>query len=283
VVPGSAETSPGESPRSVEAERPSAAACKERLCAVLQNEKGAVQCFDNEKHAALFADLLSHYGIDLMKPADADQVIRFYRQNQAYLVPGSTELGGFLDGRDANGAGLIDVAILRGDKQLVYRLLWVEQVSLTESSLERSEAAKLIKIAEGLVLPDNDKVSSEVVEKRREEYREEFQEIFVEKLCGAHLGEERPQPKAIDTLTLVIDTVHDPVMQNIVFEVASVRGRLNYVNRWGETPLTHACKAGKLDCVKSLLFNRADLELKNDQGKTARRSPKNGRITISSS
>lgn len=224
---------------------------------MLENETGAVRCFANEEHAEVFADLLGHHGIELMKPGDEESVIRFYRQHREYLLPNATGLTSFLDGRGAQGAGLIDVAILRGDKELVHRLLWDELVTLTKSSPSQSEAAKLIGVANrflGASASDAD--------------RREFHGLVVERLAQAYLGAE--QPKAIDTLTLVIDTVDDREMQDMVFEAAQVRGQINAINRWGETPLTYACKQGKLDCVKLLLSHRADPALKNNEGQTAR-------------
>ena len=76
-------------------------------------------------------------------------------------------------------------------------------------------------------------------------------------------------PKAVDTLVLVIDTVRDPRMQQTVFEAASRRHLIDTINRWEETPLTHACKTGKLDCVSLLIRKNADVSAKNQAGETA--------------
>jgi len=257
VVPGPAKTSPGESPRSIEGERPSAAACKERLCAVLHSEKGAAQCFAKEEHAERFADLLRHYGIDLMKSGDEESVIRFHRQHRGYLLPNASGLTSFLDGRDAQGTGLVDVAILRGDKELVRKLLWDDVVSLTTSSPGvQSEAGQLIAVAARFLSPT-----------RSDADLREFHGLIVEGLSQGYLGAERP--KSIDTLTLVIDTVQDPEMQSLVFEATWIRGQIDRINRWGETPLTHACKSGRLDCASSLLNHGADPSSKNEKGQTA--------------
>ena len=254
--PRSGESAPAESemiasplpPR----EGASAAACQARLCAILHSEQGAAQCFAKEEHAGAFADLLELHDIDPMKPGDEDSVVRFYRQHRAYLQPYKSI--GFFEGRDAHGAGLIDVAVLRGKTKLVHWLLNVHLVPLTTSHPWTSEVAKFARLANRLLS-----------ETRSDDDRAEFHRLVVEGFAQGH----PVAPKAVDTLVLVIDTVRDPRMQQTVFEAASRRHLIDTINRWEETPLTHACKTGKLDCVSLLIRKNADVSAKNQAGETA--------------